>query len=172
MNDLKAFDLTTKKWHIIEEENKNTSDNGSPKNKTLLLDQSKKMNSLVGGKGSATLNLDATLQGTVTSPKKGDISAHGMTSPQNRFNNNPFLTIQNRSLSATKRIEAEKQQEATKEHEAGEGLLTPTSIQLKNAFIIKNADASFDHYYTMMKKRKNHQSPGKSNAGNLHFAPL
>jgi hypothetical protein len=38
MNDLKAFDLTTKKWHIIEEENKNTSDNGSPKNKTLLLD--------------------------------------------------------------------------------------------------------------------------------------
>jgi hypothetical protein len=46
-------------------------------------------------------------------------------------------------------------QEAAKEHEPGEGLLTPTSIQLKNAFIIKNADASFDHYYNMMKKRKN-----------------
>jgi hypothetical protein len=50
--------------------------------------------------------------------------------------------------------------------------LTPTSIQLKNAFIIKNADASFDQYYTMMKKRKNQQSPGKSNPGNLNFAPL
>jgi hypothetical protein len=34
--------------------------------------------------------------------------------------------------------------EAAKEAETGDGLLTPTSIQLKNAFIIKNADASFD----------------------------
>ena len=27
-------------------------------------------------------------------------------------------------------------------------LLTPTSISMKNAFIIKNADVSFDAYYT------------------------
>jgi len=26
-------------------------------------------------------------------------------------------------------------------------LLTPTSISMKNAFIIKNADQSFDHYF-------------------------
>jgi hypothetical protein len=65
-------------------------------------------------------------------------------------------------------------QEAAKEHEPGEGLLTPTSIQLKNAFIIKNADASFDQYYTMMKKRKSpHGSPSKlTGTGNLQFAPV
>jgi hypothetical protein len=109
----------------------------------------------------------------VASPKKGETGALGVTSPSNRFNNNPFLTIQNKSLSATKRAEASKVQEAAKEHEPGEGLLTPTSIQLKNAFIIKNADASFDQYYNMMKKRKSpHGSPSKlTGTGNLHFAP-
>jgi hypothetical protein len=83
------------------------------------------------------------------------------------------LTIQNKPLSATKRLEASKEQEAAKEHQPGEGLLTPTSIQLKNAFIIKNADASFDQYYNMMKKRKSPlASPSKlTGTGNLHFAP-
>ena len=37
MNDLKAFDVTTKKWQTIEEENKNLSDAGSPKTKSLLM---------------------------------------------------------------------------------------------------------------------------------------
>ena len=173
MNDLKAFDVTTKKWQTIEEENKNLPDAGSPKTKSVLIGQdTKKINTFAGSKGTATLNLDGTLQMTVQSPKKGNLTMQGMASPTARFNNNPFLTIQNRSLSATKRLEAEKQQESTKEHAAGEGLLTPTSIQLKNAFIIKNADASFDQYYTMMKKRKGYHSPGKSHAGNLNFAPL
>jgi hypothetical protein len=109
MNDLKAFDVTTKKWQTIEEENKNLSDAGSPKTKSLLHGHdTKKNNTFAGGKGSATLNLDGTLQMTVSSPKKGDLASLGMTSPSARFNNNPFLTIQNRSLSATKRLEAEK----------------------------------------------------------------
>ena len=44
---------------------------------------------------------------------------------------------------------------------------------MKNAFIIKNADASFDQYYTMMKKRKSpHGSPSKlTGTGNIQFAP-
>lgn len=43
---------------------------------------------------------------------------------------------------------------------------------MKNAFIIKNADASFDHYYHMMKKRKSpHGSPSKLATGNIQFAP-
>jgi hypothetical protein len=44
---------------------------------------------------------------------------------------------------------------------------------MKNAFIIKNADASFDHYYHMMKKRKSpHGSPSKlTGTGNIQFAP-
>lgn len=44
---------------------------------------------------------------------------------------------------------------------------------MKNAFIIKNADVSFDHYYHMMKKRKSpHGSPSKlTGTGNIQFAP-
>jgi hypothetical protein len=37
---------------------------------------------------------------------------------------------------------------------AGIQLTTPTSISMMNSFIIKNADTSFDHYYSSMKKRK------------------
>lgn len=33
-------------------------------------------------------------------------------------------------------------------------LESPTSISMKNSFIIKNADPSFDSYYNSMKKRK------------------
>ena len=43
---------------------------------------------------------------------------------------------------------------AEKQPEGG-GLSSPTSVSMKNSFIIKNADASFDAYYGMMKKRKN-----------------
>lgn len=52
----------------------------------------------------------------------------------------------------------------TKHKESGHQpaeLLTPTSISMKNAFIIKNADVSFDHYYQMMKKRRGGVSPTK-----------
>ena len=34
------------------------------------------------------------------------------------------------------------------------GLASPTSISMQNSFIIKNADESFDAYYTQMRKRK------------------
>jgi len=64
-------------------------------------------------------------------------------------------------------------QEASKEGEKSDELLTPTSISMKNAFIIKNADASFDHYFHMMKKRKSpHASPSKlAGTGQIQFAP-
>jgi hypothetical protein len=42
--------------------------------------------------------------------------------------------------------------EAKEEKESG--LASPTSISMQNSFIIKNADESFDAYYTQMRKRK------------------
>jgi hypothetical protein len=33
-------------------------------------------------------------------------------------------------------------------------LESPTSISMKNSFIIKNADPSFENYYKLMMKRK------------------
>lgn len=33
-------------------------------------------------------------------------------------------------------------------------LESPTSISMKNSFIIKNADPSFDSYYNSMRKKK------------------
>lgn len=37
-------------------------------------------------------------------------------------------------------------------------LESPTSISMKNSFIIKNADPSFETYYKQMAKRKVNQS--------------
>ena len=36
-------------------------------------------------------------------------------------------------------------------------LNSPTSDKMKNSYIIKNADQSFDTYFTMMRRRKPHQ---------------
>jgi len=36
MNDFKAYDLVSKQWKTIDEENKNASESGSPKNKQLM----------------------------------------------------------------------------------------------------------------------------------------
>lgn len=177
MNDLKAFDLQGKAWRTIDEENKNASEGGSPKNKGFMQNDTtlKKNMASINRAGNQILNLDSTLNNTQSSPKKGEQLALGATSPSNRFNSNPFLTIKNRSLSQTKKAEAAAKQEAAKHREPqpGEELLTPTSISMKNAFIIKNADASFDHYYHMMRKRKSpHGSPSKlTGTGNIHFAP-
>lgn len=36
MNDLKIFDLVAGAWKTVDEENKNASESGSPKNKQLI----------------------------------------------------------------------------------------------------------------------------------------
>lgn len=36
MNDLRVFDVKAMKWRIIDEENKNASESGSPKNKQMI----------------------------------------------------------------------------------------------------------------------------------------
>ena len=42
-----------------------------------------------------------------------------------------------------------------KEHVTIE-LQSPTSISMKNSYIIKNADPSFEAYYNSMKKKRQH----------------
>jgi hypothetical protein len=75
MNDLKAFDLTGKIWRTIDEENKNASEGGSPKNKGFMQNDTtlkKNMLSINRAGGNQILNLDSTLNNTQSSPKKGD----------------------------------------------------------------------------------------------------
>ena len=56
-----------------------------------------------------------------------------------------------KSMKAKPKISPSKKKENEK-HESG--LISPTSIQMQNTFIIKNADESFDAYYAQMRKRK------------------
>jgi hypothetical protein len=56
-----------------------------------------------------------------------------------------------------------------KAEESKGGLTTPTSITMKNSFLISNADDSFDHYYANMKKQgKNRGAGGASPAMGGH----
>ena len=59
-----------------------------------------------------------------------------------------------------------RNQKGTMNAITGIQLTTPTSISMMNSFIIKNADTSFDQYYTTMKKRK--QTHNQSNAFYQH----
>jgi hypothetical protein len=56
-----------------------------------------------------------------------------------------------KSMKAKTKISPSKKKEADKQES---GLVSPTSIQMQNTFIIKNADESFDAYYAQMRKRK------------------
>lgn len=65
-----------------------------------------------------------------------------------------------KSLKVTTKLKEEKEES---------GLVSPTSIQMKETFIIKNADESFDAYWAQMRKKKMHgQSHG---AGDTYGAP-
>ena len=56
-----------------------------------------------------------------------------------------------KTMKAKPKISPSKKKEAEKQES---GLVSPTSIQMQNTFIIKNADESFDAYYAQMRKRK------------------
>jgi len=60
MNDLASFDLTLKKWHVIDEENKNNSESGSPKNKSMIQQNESQKKNMFTLK-NPNLNLDNTL---------------------------------------------------------------------------------------------------------------
>jgi len=64
----------------------------------------------------------------------------------------PGTSAYNKKLLKNKpKISPSKKKESDKQES---GLVSPTSIQMQNTFIIKNADESFDAYYAQMRKRK------------------
>ncbi len=56
---------------------------------------------------------------------------------------------------ARRRQHAAAHKERDQNQQANVELASPTSISMRNSFIIKNADSSFDQYYNMMRKRRN-----------------
>ena len=63
MNDFKMFDIASKQWKTIDEENKNASESGSPKNKQLIQQTDSTKKNMFSLKNN-TLNLEQTLQNT------------------------------------------------------------------------------------------------------------
>lgn len=67
----------------------------------------------------------------------------------------PYSPMKQRhSVSPHKTVTAAAETTASKEDKKKEGLSSPTSISMRDSFIIKNADHSFDAYYQSMRKRK------------------
>lgn len=71
----------------------------------------------------------------------------GATQPGSPNKNGKGMTLKNQKI-----VLQEGSSHQRKDEE--KGLKTPTSVSMKNSYIIKNADVSFDHYYAQMKKRK------------------
>lgn len=71
--------------------------------------------------------------------------------PSPYHNNLSRSPINERKRKAKRRLQGKKNVEETKKVT----LESPTSISMKNSFIIKNHDSSFDVYYhNLMKKKK------------------
>jgi len=58
------------------------------------------------------------------------------------------------SKSPTKKFQAAATFNSTAHHHEDKRLSSPTSVTMKNSFIIKSADESFDAYYQQMKRRR------------------
>ena len=89
------------------------------------------------------------------SPKKNPKNDSSLLVPKSTANINNSTSVSpgtkrslGKSMSPRKMPSGMKaQQKAKNENEEEKGLTSPTSITMKNSFIIKNADASFDSYY-------------------------
>ncbi|CDW87956.1 kelch motif family protein [Stylonychia lemnae] len=170
LNDLHIFDIKENRWFLGNENNQNASQSGSPRNKAIM------QQSDAFKKHSVQLNLGGNAKGQ-TNRMSG---SNGFESPLNQtFQkaanlNDSVRTTRGKSLfqssinplsdnpkdhsrmhmkSPPKALQIQTTHKIKNEGNAVE-LLTPTSISMKNAFIIKNADQSFDHYFQIMKRRK------------------
>jgi len=89
-----------------------------------------------------------------------DSKANGGLSPMRKGNNaglSPARKGANAGASPSRKAQPHHHTNSKKDHDKDEEhkvLTSPTSLQMSNSFIIKNADTSFDSYYHTMKKRK------------------
>lgn len=78
------------------------------------------------------------------------VGEESKTDKQNRTS-----SLKRRSTASLKRKSRGTMFAQVKQVETTVELASPTSISMKNSFIIKNADPLFDFYYNQIKKRKN-----------------
>jgi hypothetical protein len=174
LDDMHVFDFRNKRWITFFEEM------GSPlkRNAIISRDSSPTANrkSTFGQPSSFKIDRPMTQGGGSPSPTRSIRKGYGggnnqlssqkvdqsvnfgllgdskiTGSPSQQQNKRPQTTM---SGGKRKRRLLGKTAEKGKEVQVIE-LESPTSISMKNSFIIKNADPSFDSYYNSMKKRKN-----------------
>lgn len=131
LNDMVVFDFVTKKFMEAD----SSYEPNSPEKSRMAVE-----------------NHSAYGEGSPNKTMKG--------SPQRRRTMggaSPYISpAKKRLISPTKTGMTEADQTITKDEKKKEkdGLSSPTSISMRDSFIIKNADHSFDQYYQSMKKRK------------------
>lgn len=97
-------------------------------------------------------------------PQEGSPVGRGKTMPSPARKGSPgrktamATTGSPMSKSPTKKFQASATFNSTAHHEGDKRLSSPTSVTMKNSFIIKSADESFDAYYQAMKRRRHANS--------------
>lgn len=133
LDDTYLFNTQTKKF-IFSGETRQKSPNASPTRKGMY------------GGGNSPVR--------ARSPHKTQTLRPKQMSPGRKVGLSPQKSKKiGKSPHKKKKKMAQKNQES-KEDDA---LSSPTSVSMKNSFIIQNADPSFDQYYHQMKKRKHQQ---------------
>lgn len=157
LNDLHLFDFRKNKWITIFEEAHSPKRESSPfgnegsTSPTVGGGSPKKS---VGGIGGNSPN---TRKNAPNSPlRNGSKMASNKPSNNQKSMKKSVANLGLNTSSTMLQMSRNGKSHHTNTHNIlpGVQLTTPTSISMMNSFIIKNADTSFDQYYTSMKKRK------------------
>ncbi|CAI2360532.1 unnamed protein product [Moneuplotes crassus] len=169
LNDLEAFDLKSKKWYsVIEEKCSPTHSNllnggFSPDRKSIANMVPSPYNKTIANNRRVHTQEDEESKG------KSFMLSVQKTASRNR-SRQQNLTISNygKNLTLTQLEKKVKEKRRAQEHISEETLLTsPTSLSMKNSFLIKTAGKAFDNYAHQVQKRNRKKHSFNLNSNNL-----
>eukprot|EP00347_Sterkiella_histriomuscorum_P002778 403366836 len=162
------YDFAMNKWFIYETQ-LNLNGGNSPmmmrdgideEDKSVIGGNSQKMNTLKKNKQTSSM---PNLNNSVIPDFKNSSQKFNQNNYNSTLNNNNQLdsTLNNKRGAAKetnsltrKQTVASTDQQFVKYMRGQQTLSSPTSIQMKNAFILKNSNQSFEQYFQAMKRRR------------------
>ena len=164
INEMHIFDFASGTWSVVDDENTVSQDARQHLVPKETLGASMSVQHLP--KGTEVSKGKVRLGPAVDEPETKNLKkaeSHAVFAKSRRDEKPYGRPGQNKS--PVKQVEVKKMEEVRK------GLNTPTSESMKNAFIVANADPSFDAYYHTLKRKKDrsHKDHAAKGTGPWHF---
>ena len=150
LNDMHAYDFNNNQWITLHIETENLSPHGGETidRKTFI-----KSNTSASLPKAPESKLSSAIKDNIDSKTKFGLSMK-ITDKSKRTRQSNLTKVSGR-MSITKLEKLINKKRVDQEHKKEDILLTsPTSLSMKNSFLIKTVGKSFDNYYHLYKKKK------------------